>query len=139
VVAIGFAVAAVTMQLIDRFGAIQASWIIASGFLVLGLIGLAFAWWHDRPTDQSPTEVKPEVAASASADEATLPANMQLPLALVGSLLTTSSSFISPLTLLRFLGRNAALVTFAALLALVLWPQRPESGDAPGPVAEPAE
>lgn len=139
-VAIGFAIAALTMQLVDRFGGVTASWIIAGGFAVLGLIGLAIANVHDRRQDERKLEDERQAeAASPSMGEATSKAAMQLPLALVGSLLTTASGFISPLTLLRFLGRNAALVAFGSMLAVLLWPQSSRDEEPVVPAAEPAE
>lgn len=139
-VAIGFAVAAMTMQLVDRFGAVTATWMLAAAFAVIGLVGLVGAKMHDnRQEERKAEEEKQAEAASPSMSEATTTAAMQLPLALVGSLLTSTSSFISPLTLLRFLARNAALVAFAGMLAMLLWPQRSASDEAVQPVADPAE
>lgn len=140
-VAIGFAVAALTMQLVARYGAINASWMIAAAFAVLGLIGLIAAKVHDSRQDvrKVEEEQKAEAAAPTMA-EATTTAAMQLPLALVGSLLTTTGGFISPLTVLRFLARNKALVAFGGILAVLLWPQPHAGGDAAhDAVAEPAE
>lgn len=138
-VAVGFATAGLTLWLVDRFGGITASWILAAAFAAIGLIGLIAAKMHDSRQEERKAEEE-RLAAEAEppptmADATTA---MKIPLALVGSLLTTTSSFISPVTLLRFLARNAALVAFTGLLAMVLWPQAP-ADDAGQRMPEPAE
>jgi len=139
-IAIGFAVAALTMQLVERFGAVTATWIVAAAFAVLGLIGLAASKIHDSRVEERKIEEEQKAeAASPSMSEATSKAAMQLPLALVGSILTSTSGFVSPLSVLRFLARNAALVLFGGILAVLLWPQHGAGDDAVRPVAEPAE
>lgn len=139
-VAIGFAIAALTLQLVERFGAVTASWIVAAGFAAIGLIGLVAAKMHDnRQQERKAEEEQKAEAEEPSLKSATSSAAVQLPVALVGSLLTTTSGFISPLTVLRFLARNAALVAFGGILAVLLWPQRGAIGDPVRPVVEPAE
>lgn len=139
-VAIGFAVAALTMQLVNHFGGITASWMLAAGFAVVGLVGLVAAKMHDnRQEERKQEEEQQAEAASPSMAGATSEAAMQLPIALIGSLLTTTSGFISPLTVLRFLARNAALVAFGGILAVLLWPQKNVADAAVQPVPEPAE
>lgn len=140
-IAVGFAVAALTMQLVERFGAVTASWMIAAAFAILGLVGLAAAYLHDSRVEVRKAEEEQRAEAEpSSVGEAASKAAAQLPLALVGSLLTTTSGFISPLAVLRFLGRNAALVAFAGILAVLFWPQPAESEAPPGePLADPAE
>lgn len=139
-VAIGFAVAAITLHLVDRFGGITASWILAVGFAVIGVIGITAAKVHDnREQERKAEEERQAEAEGPSMAQATSQAAKQLPLALVGSLLTTTSGFVSPLTLLRFIGRNAALVAFGGILAVLLWPQRSAADDVMARPYEPAE
>ena len=38
VIALGFATAAITFMLVERFGAITASWMVAGGFTLIGLV-----------------------------------------------------------------------------------------------------
>ena len=137
-VAIGFAIAGLTMLLVDRYGAITASWVLAGGFAAIGLIGLVAANMHDnRQEERKAEEEKLAAEAEPSPTMADATSAAKIPLALVGSLLTSTSGFISPTTVLRFLARNAALVAFAGLLAMVLWPQ--STDDTVQPVVEPAE
>lgn len=139
-IAIGFAIAALTMQLVARFGGVTASWMIAAGFALLGLVGLAASNFHDTRLEERKIEEEQQAEAAAPGmSEATSQAAMQLPLALVGSILTSTSGFISPLTVLRFLARNVALVAFGGILAVLLWPQRTTAEDPVVPAAEPAE
>lgn len=136
-VAIGFAVAAITLQLVERFGGITASYIIAAVFALLGLLGVVVARVHDSKVEERKVEEEKQAEAEPSLSKATSEAAMHLPLALIGSVLTSTSGFISPLTVLRFAARNAALLVFGGILTLILWPQN--KVDVAPPLVDPAE
>ncbi len=137
-VAAGFAVAAITVQLVASFGAITAFWMLAGGFAVIGLIGIAVENLRETTVDAQANEAvrqDTESVATAAAAEAVL----QLPIALLGSVVTSSAGPLSVLGLLRFLGRNFSLVVLVALVAMLFWPQvKTEAGaEEAGPVPEP--
>ena len=137
--AIGFAIAGLTAWLVDRLGAIKASWILAALFAAIGVIGLVAARMHDSRQEERKAEEERLAAEAEPAPSMTdFTSAAKIPLALVGSLLTTTSGFISPTTVLRFLARNAALVAFTGLLAVVLWPHT-DADDTVQRVPEPAE
>ncbi|MDX2201842.1 MAG: hypothetical protein NW223_03770 [Hyphomicrobiaceae bacterium] len=121
-VALGFAVAAIAIQLVDAFGAVMALWMIAGGFAVAGLIG--FAAEAARERESAPVQ---EAASSASAavGGAVKDAAAELP-AIALSLFHMASSTtgsLSMLGVLRLLGRNAALLVLLAFMGLLLWPR----------------
>lgn len=128
-VAIGFAVAAITVQLVARFGAITAFWMIAGGFAVIGLIGLALENLREQqevqPAAQSEKSEMQQVAATAATEAA-----VQLPIALIGSMLTGPAGPISALSILRLLGRNFPLIVLLVGVGILLWPQNSASQDA---------
>lgn len=134
IVAVGFALAAITVQLVNHFGAITAYAMIAGVFAGLGLIGIVAL--NVREAKQDESDVKAEAADTADvASSAAAEAAVQLPIALLGSLLASPAGPASAMGLLRFIGRNFALIVLLGLLAIVLWPRketRSDTGDAAG-------
>lgn len=136
VAALGFATAATTLLLIERFGTVAACWMVAGGFAAIGLLAtfLVSAKEQEEQTAESKAESgdTAEVASNAAAQAAA-----QTPLALLGALL---SSPLGPGTVaggMRMLARNLPLVAFAALIALLFWPG--EEAPAAAAEAEPLE
>jgi uncharacterized membrane protein len=123
VVALGFSTAAITLMLIERFGAIAAYWMVAGGFTAIGL--LATLVITVREHDEETTEKAAEQADTAeAATDATAQAAAQIPLALMGTVL---SSPLGPGAVgggLKAIARNLPLVVLAALIALLFWPTR---------------
>lgn len=120
-VAVGFAVSAIVVQLVDRFGTITALWMIAGGFAVIGIVALVIEGLRekhqetaDKVAEQHDTE---QVAASAASEAA-----MQLPIAVLGSLLSGPAGPISALSIVRFLGRNFPLVVLIVGIGMLVWP-----------------
>lgn len=119
----GFGLAALTLALIDQFGAQLAYWILAGGFLIIA--GLATAILSAKEEDE---------AAQAAADDAQSSAVSQVANSVLGStssltalttlapMLLSSSSFSSSLGLVRFLLRNLPLVVLGALVLVLSFP-----------------
>jgi hypothetical protein len=130
-VAIGFAVSAIVMQLVDRFGAIPALWMIAGGFAVIGIVAVVLEGLREKQQDTADKEAEKhdteQVAGSAASEAA-----MQLPIALLGSLLSGPAGPISALSIMRFLGRNLPLVVLMIGIGMLVWPTGPVSGDSTG-------
>lgn len=140
IVAVGFALAAITVQLVDQFGAITAYSMIAGAFAGFGLIGIVAL--NVREAKQHESDVKAEAADTANvASSAAAEAAVQLPIALLGSLLASPAGPASVMGLLRFIGRNFALIVLLGLLAIVLWPRKDVASDAAEatPDPQPAE
>ena len=83
-IAAGFATAALTVMLVDRYGAQMAYWLLAGGFTVIGVVA---AW-------SSPSRSRRKRSTEAEAEAADTPevakeVAMQAPLALLSALLAS--------------------------------------------------
>ena len=118
--ALGFATAATTLILIERFGTIAACWIVAGGFTLVGL-GATLV-----------VAVKEQVAKEAEAADTAeiLTAAAQTPLALLRAILAT---LVGPSTIagaVNVVAQNIPLVVLLALLALLFWLTEVEKDEA---------
>ena len=121
VIAAGFATAGVTLWLIDYYGAQKAYFIVAGGFVTLGLIAAILV--QSREQVETVADTKAAAVDTASvATEAVAAAAEQLPLAMLGTLLTSQLSPEAIISLDKGLGRNAPLVLLVAALGVLLWP-----------------
>lgn len=117
IVAAGFAVAAITSMLITRYGTTTASWIVAGGFTVIGIVAAAVVSVKEHEevvADQKAEETDTGAVASDVA--------MQAPLALLGALLTSPGGPSSALSIVKLLARNLPLVVLLGVLGALLWP-----------------
>lgn len=87
-IAAGFAIAAITHMLIQRFGAVLGCWLLAAGFTLIGVVATLLVKVKEH--EEEVAEQQAEAADTADvANEAAAQALMQAPLALVGGLLST--------------------------------------------------
>lgn len=132
-VALGFATAAITLHLIDRFGAVNAYWMLAVGFAVVGL--LAALTVGVRMSDDAPVEAPP---AGLNLSDAAASTATQLPIAALGALISGPLGPAASLRIVRMLARNLPLVVFMALIAMLFWPvDKASDADAGSSRAEP--
>ena len=122
-VALGFATAALGLDLTTRFGASKAFWIMAAGFSTIGLLaGLALTMWEHETAAAEEQHAEESVHTGLGelgevASEAATQAAGRLPLGLMASLLASPSA--SALTAARLVGRNLPLVLLLALVVLL--------------------
>lgn len=129
VLALGFATAAVAVQLVQIYGAINAYWMLAGGFMLIGVIAAIIVSWQESKEEVVDTAAAETDTAAVSTDAAAQAA-AQLPIALLGSVLTTPMGPASLMGLARLVGRNFSLVIFLALIAMLFWPNKPaDAGD----------
>jgi hypothetical protein len=127
VIALGFALAAITVMLVDRFGHVTAYWAVAGGLAVVGAIAalIVSAKEHEE-------EVAEQVAEKADTEElvsdATAQAIVQSPIALLGALFTSSPS--TALSGVRLLARNLPLVLLLVMIGALFWPAAPAADEA---------
>lgn len=136
VIALGFALAAVTTMLVNEFGYVTGYLIMAGGLAVIGAIAAAFVSAKEeeekiedlKAEKEDTTELASEVAAQA-------------PLALLGAMFTAPGGATTALKTAQLLGRNFPLVLLLVLIGALFWPSASpeEQGDledlplAPGP------
>jgi hypothetical protein len=118
-IAAGFAIAAIAVMLIDRFGSVVACWIMTGGLLVFGVAaGILMRVKERADAAKQRKSIKEETRAVATA------AATRAPLLLAGGVLSTHAGASAALTLTRLLGRNLSLVALLALVGGLLWPTR---------------
>ena len=129
VVAAGFGTAALTLVLVERFGSVAAYGIMAGGFAAAGLIAAAVVSVKEQEEAAADSAAEKndtaEVATYAAAQAA-----VQVPLALLGTLLTTPLGPGAAVSGAKMLGRNLPLVLLLALVALLFWPTRTDEAAA---------
>jgi hypothetical protein len=121
VIALGFATAAVTLTLVDRFGPVAAFWMVAGGFSMIGLAASHVV-----------TVKRQEVAQKQSANQEFITgarAQTAAPtlIALLNALLSAPPTAENGPEVAKAAVRNIPLVVLLALLASVFWPSHRES------------
>ena len=121
IIAVGFAIAAITHLVIDRFGAVTGCWLLAGGFTLIGLVATLLVK-HKEQEEEVADQQAQEADTANVATDAAAQAAVQAPLALVGALLSTP---VGPKALVggaKAALRNLPLVVLLALMALLFWP-----------------
>lgn len=127
-VALGFATAAVTLMLVERFGAITAYWAVAGAFALIGLVAtlIVTAKEHGSEVKQDSPETKPaqsDATAASSAEPSPFSgAFAEAPLAILGTLVSSPLGRIALASGLKMGVRNLPLVLMLAVLGVLLWP-----------------
>ena len=124
IIALGFATAGVTLMLVERFGHRNAYFMVAGGFMVLGLLAVLIV----RTKEHDEVAAEEQAAKTDTADVASdaAAAAVQMPLALLGALFSGPAGPSSILTLARVLGRNLPLVLMVLALGILFWPKPAE-------------
>jgi hypothetical protein len=121
VVALGFATAAITLMLVNRFGAITGSWIVAGGFTLIGLVATLAVTVKEQEEEVAEKQAEEADTAGVAADAAAQAA-AQAPLALLGALFATPTGPGTLAGSVKLVARNVPLVVLLALIALLFWP-----------------
>jgi hypothetical protein len=130
VIAMGFALAAITVMLVERFGHVMAYWLLAGGLGVIGIIAAAIVSVKEREEEKA-EQLAEKTDTEEVVSDATAQAIVQTPIALLGTLLTTSGGATSALSVARHLGRNFPLVLLLVMIGALFWPAEEEgSADA---------
>jgi len=122
IIALGFALAATTVMLVDRFGHVTAYWAVAGGLALVGAIAAIIVSAKERE------EVAEQVAERTDTEEvvsdATAQAIVQTPIALLDALLTSYPT--TGISGVRLLSRNLPLVLLLVMIGSLFWPTQPE-------------
>ena len=126
VIAAGFALAALTVMLVERFGHVMAYWMVAGGLALIGVIASVVVSRKEHEE-----EVAEQQAAKADTEEvvsdATAQAIVQTPIALLGALMTMQGGATGALSAVRLLARNLPLVLFLVGIGALFWPTEHEA------------
>jgi hypothetical protein len=137
-VALGFATAAVTLMLVERFGAITAYWSVAAGFAVIGLLATLVVTAREHMDEARVDSPKAEPAqaksapghAGAETSAAFADALNGAPVAILGTLVSSSLGRIALAGGLKIGLRNLPLILMLAAIGLLLWPDADAREDA---------
>jgi len=149
-VALGFATAAIALELTERFGARNALWMLAGGFCAIGLLAAFAVTLKEQQEEMQAAEEQQrseggigEMTSAAASEAAT-----QLPAALLSAFMQNPSSLssLSGLPVARTVSRHMPLLLLLLLVGLLLWPTEqkeeasaPEGEQPPAPGPESAE
>lgn len=120
-ISLGFALAAITLSLIERFGSVAAYWIMAGGMVVVGVLAAVLVSAKEQDEELADKQAE-ESDTAAVATYAAAQAAAQAPLVLLGSLLSSPGAPAMAFSVARALGRNWALVLLLAAIAALFWP-----------------
>ena len=125
-IAVGFALAATTVMLVQSFGQVTAYWIMAAGLAVFGLIAAAALSMKEEQEEKA-EELAEQADTQEVVSEATVQALGQAPFALLGALASTPGGATSLLPILRLLARNLPLVLLLVMIGALFWPAGAQS------------
>lgn len=131
VIAAGFALAAITVMLVDRFGQVTAYWSVAAGLGAIGLIAAMVVSVKEHEEKVAEQEAE-QADTSQVVSDATAQAMLQAPLALLGAVFTMPGGPGAALSVARVLGRNYALVVLVVLIGALFWPTDPKDDETVG-------
>jgi hypothetical protein len=121
VIALGFALAAITVMLVERFGHVTAYWLVAGGLAAIG--GIAAIAVSVKEHEEEVAEQQAEKADTQEVvSEATAQAAIQAPIALLSAVFAAPGGATSLLKVARVLGRNFPLVLLLVMIGALFWP-----------------
>jgi hypothetical protein len=124
IVAVGLAVAAITVMLVHRFGAVTAYWMVAGGFTLIGLLAAFVVSVKEQEEEIAENQAEASDTASVGTDAAAQAA-VQAPLALIGTLLATPAGPAALAGGAKMLARTFPLVVLLVLIGMLFWPNEP--------------
>lgn len=120
-VALGFALAAVTVMLVERFGQVTAYWLVAGGLAAVGIAAAIIVSVKEQEEEEA-EQLAEEADTGEVVSEAAAQAVVQTPIALLGALSSIPGGATSALKVARLLGRNFPLVLLLVMIGALFWP-----------------
>jgi uncharacterized membrane protein len=121
VIALGFALAAVTVMLVERFGQVMAYWMVAGGLAMIGVIAATVVSVKKQEEEEA-EQAAQDADTGDVVSEATAQAVVQTPMALLAGLFSLPGGPASVLSIARVLGRNFPLVLLLVMIGALFWP-----------------
>jgi hypothetical protein len=135
-IAIGFAIAATTVFLVDKFGSLYAYLMIAGGFTLIGLIAALAVSVKEQEVEVADSQDATGDTASVATDAAAQAA-VQAPLALLGALLSTPAGPAVLAGSAKMVARNIPLVILLVLISMLFWPTAQQADASDGASDDP--
>jgi hypothetical protein len=131
VIALGFALAAISVMLVERFGHVTSYWIMAGGLATIGVIA-AIAVSVKEHEEEIAEQRAEQADTHEVVSDATAQAAVQAPLALLGALLTAPGGATTALKVTGLLARNLPLVLLLVMIGALFWPNQTDAEEAEG-------
>ena len=136
VLALGFAVAAIAVMLVEHFGHVTGYWIMAGGLAAIG-IGAAIAVSVKEHEEEAADQKAEQADTGEVVSDATAEAMVQAPLALLGALFSAPGGAAGAFKIARVLGRNFPLVLLLVMIGALFWPTDRQDSEVGGAEARP--
>ena len=120
-----FALAAITVMLVQRFGHVTAYWVVAGGLAAIGIVAAIAVGVKEHEEEVAEHQAEQSDTEEVISD-ATAQAIMQAPLALLGAVFTMPGGATTTIKVARILGRNYPLVLLLVLIGALFWPTKAE-------------
>ena len=117
VIALGFALAALTVWLVNQYGYVTGYLLMAGGLAAVGVVAALAVSFKEHEE-----EVADQVAQEADTPSVATEVAAQAPLALLGALFTVPGGASSTLQVAQVLGRNFPLVLLLVVIGALFWP-----------------
>jgi len=127
-IAVGFAIAAIAVMLVDRFGHATAYWLMAGGLAAIGGIAAVVVSVKEHE-EEAAEKVAEQDDSKGVLGEATTEAMVQAPIALLGALATAPGGITAVLKVPRVLGRNYPLVLLLVMIGALFYPSAKDEQD----------
>jgi hypothetical protein len=119
-IAAGFAIAAITVTLVNTFGHTTAYWMMAGGLAAIGIVASLVV-----SVKEHEEEVAEQQAEQTDTSEMAAEVAKQAPLAMLGALFAMPGGGTAALKVAQLLGRNFPLVLLLVLIGALFWPSEP--------------
>lgn len=116
-IAAGFAIAAITLTLVERYGAVTAYLMMAGGLALIGVVAATVVTVKEHEEEVAEEKAEEAAAPAVSGEMA-----LQVPMAVLGALLSSPVGPSTSLGLLRVIGRNLPLVALLVMIGALFWP-----------------
>ena len=127
-IALGFAIAAIAVMLVGRFGHVAAYWIMAGGLAIIGVLAAIVVSVKEHE-EQMAEDKAQQADTQEVVSDAAAQAIVQAPVALLGALFTTPGGATSAFKVARLLGRNLPLVLLLVMIGALYWPAPDAEGE----------
>jgi hypothetical protein len=122
----GFALAALTVMLADRFGSLIAYLVMAAALCLVGIVAAGLVTAKEHKQEAAELEAERSDTGATVSDAATQ-AMAQTPIALLGA--TMPGGAAAAVSAVRMLARHLPLVVLLVLIGGLFWPNRRAIGD----------
>jgi hypothetical protein len=129
IIGLGFALAAIAVMLVERFGHVIGYWIMAGGLAAIGVVAAVAVSVKEHEEEVAEQQAERADTQHVVSD-ATSQAMMRAPLALLGAVFSAPGGATGAFKVAQILGRNFPLVLLLVMIGALFWPTESPSEEA---------